>query len=288
MEKMIARFLLRLAVPAALLLGVAAPAMAQTPIGAEPAAPKPAAANTPQANSVDSSYLLGAGDVVEISLVGRADFGSRARISTDGTIQLPLIGSIPAAEHTVLQLADDVRQALIKGGFYADPVVRTEVVGINSRYVTVLGAVGNVGLLPLDRNYRLSEILARVGGRSAGGADYVLVTPASGGATQRYSIAQLASGGADKDPLVHTGDKIYIPSLENEVFYISGQVNTPGGYPVTEGLTVRMAIAKGGGVNENGSEKKVKINRGGKQLKGVKLEDPILVGDVVTIGERLF
>ena len=268
------------------LLVVAAPLQAVAQV--QPAAPIAAAPNTPQANAVDSSYLLGAGDVVEIGLVGRADFGSRARISTDGTIQLPLIGSIPAAERTVLQLADDVRQALIKGGFYADPVVRTEVVGINSRYVTVLGAVGNPGLLPLDRNYRLSEILARVGGKAGGGADYIVLTPAGGGASARYSIPQLASGGPDKDPLVHTGDKLYVPTAENEVFYISGQVNSPGGYPATEGLTVRMAIAKGGGVNENGSEKKVKIVRAGKPLKGVKLEDPIKVGDIVTIGERLF
>jgi polysaccharide biosynthesis/export protein len=290
MKKMIQRSLLRMALLGAFLLVAPVNAMAQTDPAAPPsqATPAPAGPATPQATAVDSSYLLGPGDVVEIGLVGRADFGSRARVSTDGTILLPMIGSIEASNRTVIQLADDVRQALIKGGFYADPVVRTEVVGINSRYVTVLGSVGNPGLLPLDRNYRLSEILAKVGGRSGSGADFILLTKASGGPTERYSIAQLASGGPDKDPLVHSGDKIFIPTTENQVFYISGQVNTPGSYPVTEGLTVRMAIAKGGGVNENGSEKKVKLVRDGKPVKGVKLEDPIKVGDIVTIGERLF
>ena len=285
MKTMIMRSLLRLTLLTALVIQVPAAAMAQaTP----PAAPARAPATTPQATAVDSSYLLGPGDVIEIGLVGRADFGSRARVSTDGTIQLPMIGSIPAAQRTVLQLADDVRQALIKGGFYADPVVRTEVVGINSRYVTVLGNVGNPGLLPLDRNYRLSEILARVGGRTGNGADYIILTPASGGPSEKYSITQLASGGPDKDPLVHTGDKLFIPSAENEVFYISGQVNSPGAFPVTDVLTGRMAIDKGGGVNENGSEKKVKIVREGKPLKGIKLEDPVKVGDILTVGEKLF
>jgi polysaccharide export outer membrane protein len=289
MTKMMDRSLLATGVLTSLLLAAPASAIAQSQPATQPPPSTPApAASTPQATAVDSSYLLGPGDVVEIGLVGRADFGSRARVSTDGTIQLPMIGSIAAANRTVIQLADDVRQALIKGGFYADPVVRTEVVGINSRYVTVLGSVGNPGLLPLDRNYRLSEILARVGGRAGNGADYILLTRATGGPTERYSIAQLASGGSDKDPMVRNGDKIFVPTAENEVFYISGQVNTPGSYPVTEGLTVRMAIAKGGGVNENGSEKKVKIVRDGVPLKGIKLEDPIKVGDVVTIGERLF
>ena len=115
MKKMIMRPLLRLALLGALVFSAPVMAMAQaTP----PATPAPAAGpSTPQATAVDSSYLLGPGDVVEIGLVGRADFGSRARVSTDGTILLPMIGAIPAAQRTVLQLADDVRQALIKGGF---------------------------------------------------------------------------------------------------------------------------------------------------------------------------
>ena len=237
---------------------------------------------------VDSSYLLGPGDQVEISLVGRADFGSRARVGTDGTILLPLIGKIQVNDRTVIELSDDVRQALIKGGFYADPIVRAEVVGISSRYVTVLGNVGSPGLLPLDRNYRLSEILARVGGRSGDAADYVLLTKAGAPAASRYSIAKLSSGVGVEDPMVQSGDKIFIPSAQNEVFYLSGEVKQPGAFPVTEGLTMRMALAKAGGVTENGNEKKIKVVRDGKPLKGAKLEDPVKVGDIITIGASLF
>ncbi len=237
---------------------------------------------------IDSSYRLGAGDIVEINLVGRSEFGSRARISADGTILLPMIGVVVAADKTVSELADGIRQSLIKGQFYSDPVVRAEVVGITSRYVTVLGAVGSPGLIPLDRNYRLSELLARVGGRSGAGADYILVTPSGGGATQRYSIAKLAAGGSDQDPMVKNGDKIFIPNAEAEVFYISGQVMKPGNYPVTEGMTIRMALAQSGGVTENGSENKVKVVRDGKPLKTVKLDDPIKPGDILTFGEKLF
>lgn len=252
------------------------------------AAQPSAAASAVPTPAVDSSYLLGDGDVVDIGLVGRADFGSRARIGSDGMILLPLVGSIKAQDRTVLELSDDIRQALIKGGFYSDPVVRAEVVGISSRYVTVLGAVGSPGLMPLDRNYRLSEILAKVGGRSGGGVDYVLLTRGKGGGSEKYTITQLASGSGDQDPLVQSGDKIFIPSAETEVFFISGSVNSPGSYPVTDKLTMRMAIARGGGVGENGSEKKIKVVRDGKTLKGVKLEDPVMIGDVITIGERLF
>ena len=258
------------------------------PRSAPAALPAGTAATAIPSAPVDSSYPLGPGDVVEISLIGRAEFGSRVRLSADGTILLPMIGSVKAVDRTVSELADDVRQALIKGGFYSDPVVRAEVLGISSRYVTILGNVGSPGLFPLDRNYRLSEILAKVGGRSGSGADYLLLTRAAGGATERYYISKLAVGSSAQDPIVLNGDKIFIPSADAEVFYLSGQVNKPGTYPITEGLTIRTALAAGGGVTENGSENKIKVVRDGKTLKGVKLEDPVKVRDVITIGERLF
>ena len=266
----------------------AQPAPSDAAPKAEPAKPASAPVNTIAPAPVDSSYILGFGDVVEISLVGRADFGSRARVSTDGTILLPLIGKIRVSERTVIELSDDVRQALVKGGFYADPIVRAEVVSISSRYVTVLGNVGSPGLLPLDRNYRLSEILARVGGGSGDAADYILLTRAGADSAQRFYIDKLAAGGGSEDPLVQSGDKIFIPSEQNELFYLSGQVRTPGSYPLKSGLTFRMALAKGGGVTENGSEKKMKVTRDGKRVKKMKLDDLVKVGDIVTFGERLF
>ena len=54
-------------------------------------------------------------------------------------------------------------------------------------------------------------------------------------------------------------------------------------------MTVRMAIAKAGGLTETGSEKKVKINRKGEKLKDVKIDGTIVEpGDILTVGERLF
>lgn len=258
----------------------------EPPNGAPPS--QASAAATAPAAPVDSSYILGAGDVVDIGLVGRADFASRVRVSTDGTILLPLIGHIRASDRTVIELSDDIRAALIKGGFYADPVVRADVTGISSRYVTVLGNVVTPGLLPLDRTYRLSEILAKVGGRGGSSAPYVVVTRAGASKSERYSIDKLAVGSGDEDPIVNAGDKIFIPSGEAEVFYVSGEVKTPGAFPVADQMTIRMAIARAGGVTENGSENKLTLIRDGKPLKKISLDDPVKVGDILKIGERLF
>ena len=54
-------------------------------------------------------------------------------------------------------------------------------------------------------------------------------------------------------------------------------------------MTVRQALARGGGVGDNGNEKGAKIIRKGVPLKAVKLDETIVEsGDVITVGERLF
>lgn len=255
----------------------------------QPAAPPPpAAAPGPAVGGIgetaSTAYVLGRDDVVEVGLLGRTDFGGRARVQADGTIQLNFIGKVPAADRTTAELSDTIRKALQAGGYFSDPVVTVEVVGYASRYVVVLGNVGNPGLIPINRPYRLSEILARVGGPRADAADYIVVRSADGG-EKRYTIRELSMGDATQDPAVKAGDKIFIPAAET--FYIYGQVNSPGAYTLTSDMTVRMAIAKGGGLTESGSDKKVDVTRGGKKVK-IGIGDKIESGDVLFIGERLF
>lgn len=252
-------------------------ATAQTPQSAPPPA-------GPAVEGAASGYVLGRDDVVEVGLLGRNDFGGRARVQADGTIQLPFIGRVSVADRTTAEVSEAVRKALQSGGFFADPVVTVEVVGYASRYVTVLGAVGSPGLVPINRPYRVSEILARVGGVRDSAADYIVVT-SSGGQEKRLLIQELATGSGDKDPLVQSGDKIFSPVAE--MFYIYGQVNSPGSYPLSSGMTVRMAVAKGGGLTESGSDKKISVTRGGKKVK-LKLGDTLQPGDVLVVGERLF
>lgn len=248
----------------------------------------PTQAATPSGPQVgegaSAAYVLGRDDVVEVGLLGRSDFGGRSRVQADGTIQLPFIGKVAALDRTAAELSDTVRKALQAGGFFADPVVTVEVVGYSSRYVTVLGSVGTPGLVPINRPYRLSDILARVGGVRDGAADYLVVRSADG-QDRRVLVRDLATGNLDQDPLVKAGDKIYSPVAET--YFIYGQVNSSGSYTLTSDMTVRKAIAKGGGLTESGSDKKVEVQRAGKKTK-VKLDDPIQPGDVLVVGERLF
>jgi polysaccharide biosynthesis/export protein len=233
----------------------------------------------------DQNYIIGPGDTVEVDALERTDFSTKAKVDANGMIQLPLIGAVAAANHTTQQLSDEISAALVKGGFFSRPNLSVQVISYAARYVTVLGAVGSPGLVPIDRAYRVSEILARVGGVKEGGADYLVLRPAKG-AERNLPVKALATGDPSEDPYVSPGDTLYCPNAE--VFYISGQVKAPGAYAILSGMTLRMAIGRGGGLTDIGSEHGIKITRGGKKVGKVDLDSKIEPGDVIVIGERLF
>ncbi|MFD1610314.1 polysaccharide biosynthesis/export family protein [Sphingomonas tabacisoli] len=245
---------------------------------------RPPAGETKAQKDLEAGYVLGPDDVVEISVLGQQEFTTRARVKANGTIQLPFIGEQKIEGETALTLAPKIAEKLRAGGYYAKPVVNVEVSGFASRYVVLLGAVNQAGLQPVDRDYRLSEIIARAGGMRADGADFVTLTRANG-EQHNYPFEKLASGGPNDDPMVRPGDKIYVP--EADLYYIYGQINQPGAFPLRGDMTVRNVIAKSGGVGPSGSIKRIKLFRDGQEQK-VNLDMKVKAGDVFFIGERLF
>lgn len=236
-------------------------------------------------DGASQNYILGPADVVEVSVLGRQDFDTKARIGEDGTIRVPYLGAVAAANMTAVQLADALGKALETGGYYTHPIVKVDVASYASRYVTVLGQVNSPGLIPVDRAYRLSEIIARVGGIKEAGAPYVVFRPKSG-EERHITIEALATGDLKDDPYVSPGDKIYSP--EADLFYVSGQIKAPGAFPLLPNLTFRQALSRAGGLTDSGSLKAVSVTRGGKKLVRLDLDGKVMAGDIILVGERLF
>lgn len=251
-----------------------------------------AAAQTPKSPTeasdpvvAEPGYLLGPDDVIEVDALGHPDFQNRVRIGLDGGIQLPYLGVVPAGNRTVDQLGAEIAKALDSGGYFAKPIVKVEVTGFAARNVTVLGEVGTPGIVPVGRAYRLSEIIARVGGVREDAADYVILTPQKG-ASKQLLLKDLATGDSSQDPMVAAGDKIYVPKAE--LIYVSGQVKTPGAFPLVSGMTLRMALSRAGGITDLGSEGQIKLTRAGKKVQRIGLDVKIEAGDVIVVGQRLF
>jgi polysaccharide export outer membrane protein len=247
-----------------------------------PATPAPAP-STPL--TLNDGYVLGIGDVIEVAILGREDYRARTQIQANGTVQLPLINDVPAANRTILQLRDDIRGALVNGGFFVNPAVAVGVASYASRYVTVLGEVATPGLLPIDRAYRVSEILARVGGpRPTAGT--MLVLTRENGERIELDITQAAMGREGSDPVVNPNDRIFIDVAPQ--FYVLGQVNAPGSYRIDRNMTFRMALARSGGLTAMGSERRIEVIRNGETLSNIDLNSLVQPGDTINVRPRLF
>lgn len=80
--------------------------------------------------------------------------------------------------------------------------------------------------------------------------------------------------------------KVSVSIKEYRLFFIQGEVKTPGGYPYQLNLTVRKAIVLGGGFTDVADKDHITIIRGkDKRFKEqeIGLDDPVFPGDVVTI-----
>src|SRR3546814_9958469 len=87
------------------------------PMPAQRAAPAPTMASPAPRGAMEqpggigvasSSYVLGPDDVIEVSVLGRPEMTHQTRIKPDGTIVLPLAGTVKASNHTILTLADEI------------------------------------------------------------------------------------------------------------------------------------------------------------------------------------
>ena len=102
--------------------------------------------------------------------------------------------------------------------------------------------------------------------------------------TEELIAARLADGYL-RHPLV----SVYIMKYRN--YYVAGAVESPGGYPYADGLTVLKAITVAGGFTDKASKGSIEIKRSigdEKQTLSVNLEDHVYPDDVIIVPESFF
>jgi polysaccharide export outer membrane protein len=194
--------------------------------------------------------------------------------------------SVPAAEARIAKMLRD-------GGFVKQPQVNVLLSQVRSAVVSVLGQVAKPGAYPLDKPYRLSEMLAVAGGITPTGADTIIVTRNDGNRTtsSTVDIAQMyLNSDTTKDVILAPGDVLYVHRAPK--FYIYGEVQRPGSYRLERGMSVLQALAEGGGVTPRGTERGLQIHRrdsnGDPKTLEPAMSDLLRDADVVYVKERLF
>lgn len=102
---------------------------------------------------------IGPDDLLEIVVLEAPELTRTTRVATDGTIAMPLIGSVSATGKTSQQLGAAIA-AKLRGKYMVDPQVSVEVKEMRSRAVFVLGEVKHPGSFPVTGTEPLTVLRA--------------------------------------------------------------------------------------------------------------------------------
>lgn len=259
-----------------------APAGVPSPGSAIPADQGAAALNSRLLSRVsppipDADLPIGAGDLIEIAVFEVEELSKlRVRIPLRGTITLPLLGAIPAAGRSAIELEDEIR-ARLQQKYMHNPQVSVFVHEHQSQRISVIGAVRKGGVYTLSSRLRLADALALAEGLTDE-ADHVIylvrrlpagtvvraqagepaprgsVPPLPEAATPTEELMvpidldELAGGREDLNVPLRAGDVVNVPRAGS--FYVGGSVERPGSYFLKSRMTVQQAIMVAGGVKD--------------------------------------
>lgn len=245
-----------------------------------------------RAAAPDADYRIGASDLMGIQVYKNADISGDYSVGPDGTVSLPLVGSIPASGLTEKELADRVRARLAE--FLVDPQVSVTIKTYQSQYVYFAGSVPRASRVALRPGMSLNDVFSEAG---VGLLPGQLFTLTRRGESTPFTTLDSATTDAARSPALRDGDVITVE--EPKYVYVQGEVRRQGRFPMTTGMTLLQAIAVAEGLTDWGSKKEIRILReveGKKKeievdlrkVESRKTEDPVLQpGDYILVKRRI-
>jgi polysaccharide biosynthesis/export protein len=221
---------------------------------------------------------LGVGDIFAVRVYGNGEYIPVVRIGLDGTVELPLIGSVAVDGLTVRQTQNLIAQKLKAAGMFRDPQVSVQVTESPNQIVTVVGELH--GIVQVIGERRLFDVFAAVGsgGGTGGGAGSTTVVLGGGGlpstashviTINRYGMAQPIVIDLGTDPAksalsnipIFPRDTIIVPRVG--VVYLLGAFKTQGAIPLQQNspITLMKVAALAGGPGWEGRFNDLRIIR---------------------------
>jgi len=175
------------------------------------AAPAPAPAAMAAGAAADT-YVIGASDVIAISVWKEPTLSGSLLVRPDGMISLPLLGDVQASGLTPLQLADQIAAKLKK--FVQDPNVSVVVSQIHSKVVYLMGEVGKKGPIEMTPGMTLLEAIGSAGGITEfANAKKIYILRDEAGKHEKIPVhyKEALKGDSALDLVLKPGDTIIVP-----------------------------------------------------------------------------
>ena len=195
--------------------------------------------------------------------MGHSELNSEVEIRPDGFITFPLVGDVHATSRSPEELAQLIQDGLAE--YVIEPKVTVMVVQFRTIGVQVLGEVSSPGFYQVRADARVMDAIGLAGGPTRlADLTSATLTRSDWNADQAEIFnlnlqAFIANGALDQNPVLQNGDVIYLTAVGRVL--ILGEVHTPGGYEVVEGMDVLDLLADAGGALASADLEQVVITR---------------------------
>ena len=221
---------------------------------------------------------LAPGDQVEVHMFDFPDLGGavKTHVAPDGTVHLPYAGTLQVSGMTPDNFQTAITEALRTRGMVKDPNVTVEVDTALNMMVDVIGQVLTPKTIPLYAPAPISYILSQVGGLNGMASHHFTIIHASEQSPTSVDFDPDAPTAEALHLMVQPGDIIHVSS--RGVYFMAGEVNRPGIFPIGGGLNVGQvsssfglgvaknltlleALAQAGGITNIAARSKMRILR---------------------------
>ncbi|MGH9803103.1 MAG: polysaccharide biosynthesis/export family protein [Blastocatellia bacterium] len=276
---------------------------------------------------LNKDYQFAVGDVIEVQVEDAPELSREYKLAADGKIVMSVVGLIEARKKTADQLSRLIADRLRAEDYLKSPNVVVALKQFNTRVFFIQGAINQPGVYRLEGRPTLLTMIGLAGGLADnhGSLAYIIRRSIKAGEpkvsadTQQASLdssqandgseepdagdyellkvnlSALYKGKFEQNQMLEPGDIVNVPRAD--VFFVAGEVQAPGSFPLKEGTTLRQAISLAQGMNfksrssrgvifredpVSGTRREIKVDIG-RVMSGKKEDIPIFANDVVIV-----
>ena len=187
------------------------------------------------------TYVLSAGDLINVRLYGVPDYTTTLRLSNDGTGQLPLIGTLHLEALTVEKAQIKIQDTLKSSGMYRDPRITITLGEFDDTQSSVLFTGELHGRIPARKAHTLAEALNLEGGLPTGASSTISVIRPGVEDPILVDLGTTAKDQAKADIPLQPRDTVFIQRAG--AVYLVGAFKQTGLIPMQPGRTTLMQVA---------------------------------------------
>lgn len=223
-------------------------------------------------------YVLGPGDVLEVTVWGYPDLTRIVAIRPDGRISLPLVGSVVAASLTAERLTQLLTRAY--AAYLNNPQVTVILRQFRTIKVSVLGQVARPGTYELAPDSTILDALAAAGGVTEEADLQGAQVLRAAAPPQPIDLRRLLAGDLSSNVTLRGGETLVVPEDLVNIVNVAGEVARPGRYRLKGEMRVMDALLLAGGLTDRASLTQARLLRKSGENEPLFLDSLLLRQDM--------